>query len=190
MTPDGGVHRHAAFHTGWTTDDRALYLWDPSRPGEALREGDTIDSRHVAQFSALISRDFGGLAGLNQNGEVVARIQFVEPGGDGVYLIRLEPVLDAPPPPPPFSNPLALRVGPNPVASSGVEVTWIAPRDRPASVRVLDPTGRLVRTLDPGAGSTRWTLEDMHGTRVAPGIYIVVLESGGERRARRVAVVR
>jgi len=176
---------------GGTSDDRALYLWDPDQGQvKLLREGDTIDGRHVAQFSALVSRDFGGLAGLNQHGEVVARIQFVEPGGDGIYLFRLEPVLDAPPPPPPFSNPLSLRVGPNPVVSHGVDVSWSAPRDRAASVRVLDATGRLVRTLDPGAGSTRWTLDDMHGRRVAPGIYIVVLESGGELRARRVAVVR
>jgi hypothetical protein len=175
---------------GGTSDDRALYLWDPQQGRvKLLREGDAIDGRHVLQFTALETRNFGGHRSLNSQGEVVARVQFVEPGGDGVYLFRLEPLLAAPPPPPPFLNPLALAVGPNPVARGEVDVRWSAPRGAGASLRVLDATGRLVRELTPGDGATRWALDDARGARVRPGIYVVVMDAAGERRARRVAVV-
>jgi hypothetical protein len=176
---------------GGTTDDRGLYLWDPLQGRVKLvRENDVIDGRHVLQFSALVSRDMGGHRGLNEQGEVVARVQFSEPGGDGIYLFRLEPLLAAPPPPPAYRAELAIRVGPNPVASGGVDVTWSAPHGTDARLRVLDAGGRLVRELTPGAGRARWTLDDAHGTRVAPGVYVVMIESEGLRAARRVAVVR
>lgn len=174
---------------GGTSDDRGLYLWDPQQGVvKMVRENDVIDGRHVAAFSALVSRDMGGHRGLNEQGEVVARVQFVEPGGDGIYLFRLEPLLAAPPPPPAVE--LAVRVGPNPVAAGAVDVRWHAPDVRPARVSVLDATGRLVRTLVPGDGAARWSLDDAHGARVRPGIYVVLVEAAGARRARRVAVVR
>lgn len=176
---------------GGTTDNRGIYLWDPDQGlVKMLREGDVIDGRHVADFSALTERDFGGRRGLNESGEVVARIQFVEPGGDGVYLFRLEPLLAAPPPPPAHRNTLALRVGPNPVTRGDVDVRWSAPQGQPVRVRVLDATGRQVRDLEPGLDHARWSLDDARGARVAPGIYVIVLEAAGEQRARRVAVVR
>lgn len=176
---------------GGTSDDHGLYLWDPQQGRvKLLREGDLIDGRHVAQFAALVARDFGGHRSLGEQGEVVARVQFVEPGGDGIFLFRLEPLLAAPPPPPPFLNPLSLHVGPNPVAAGDVDVRWSAPRGAAATVRVLDATGRLVRELAAGDGGTRWSLDDARGGRVRPGIYVVMLEADGARRARRVAVVR
>ncbi|HEY6194232.1 MAG TPA: choice-of-anchor tandem repeat NxxGxxAF-containing protein [Candidatus Eisenbacteria bacterium] len=176
---------------GGASDDHGLYLWDPAQGRvKLLREGDLIGGRHVAQFVALNHRDYGGHRSLNSQGEVVVRIQFSEFGADGIYLFRLEPLLSAPPPPPPFLGPLALRVGPNPVRSGAVDVRWSAPRATEARVRVLDATGRLVRELVPGAGAARWALDDARGGRVAPGIYVVVLEAGGGCRARRVAVVR
>ena len=175
---------------GGTSDDRALYLWDPAQgPVKLLREGDLIGGRHVLQFSALTTRDYGGLRGLNGQGEVVARIQFVEPGGDGIYLFRLEPLLAAPPPPPAFRNRLALSVGPNPVSAGALSVNWGAPTGAMVRVRVLDASGRQVRVLEPGSGSARWSLDDARGGRVAAGVYVIVLEAAGERRARRVAVV-
>ena len=175
---------------GGASDDRGLYIWDPAQGRvKLLRKGDVINGRHVADFIALNQRDFGGHKSFNNQGEVVARIQFSEFGGDGLYLFRLEPVLAAPPPPPPFLDPLALQVGPNPVRSGDVDVKWAAPRDANVHVSVLDATGRLVHELAPGTGATRWALDDARGTRVAPGIYMVVLESAGSRRVRRVAVM-
>ena len=174
---------------GGSSDDRGLYLWDPQQGlVKMLRENDVIDSRHVAQFSALVARDMGGHRSLNEQGEVVARVQFVEPGGDGIYLFRLEPLLAAPPPPP--ALPLALRVEPNPVAAGDVSVRFAAPRGTGVRLRVLDASGRLVRELAAHDGDARWSLDDARGQRVAPGIYVVLMEAAGERRARRVAVVR
>jgi hypothetical protein len=46
-----------------------------------------------------------------------------------------------------------------------------------------------VRTLVPGDGIARWALDDARGSRVSPGIYVLVVEVAGVRRARRVAVV-
>lgn len=60
-----------------------------------------------------------------------------------------------------------------------------------ATLAVYDVTGRRVRTLAQGrhaAGVHRvvWDGRDERGARVAAGAYLVLLESGGERRARRV----
>jgi hypothetical protein len=176
---------------GGAGDDHGLYLWDPAQKlVKLVREGDLIDGRHVAQFIALNTRDFGGHKGFNNHGEVVARIQFSEFGGDGIYLFRLEPLLSAPPPPPPFPSAVALVVGPNPVRSGAMAVRWAAPRDANVHVRVLDATGRLVRELAPGTGATRWALDDARGARVPAGIYLMVLDAVGERCVRRVAVMR
>jgi hypothetical protein len=176
---------------GGASDDHGLYIWDPAQGlAKLLRYGDVIDGRHVSEFIALNTRDYGGHKSFNNQGEVVARIQFSEFGGDGIYLFRLEPVLSAPPPPPPFLTALALRVGPNPLRTGNLDVRWAAPRDASVHVRVLDATGRLVRELPPGAGATRWALDDTRGTRVAAGVYMVVLDAAGERRVRRVAVMR
>ncbi len=178
---------------GGTSDDRALYLWDPLQGlVKLLREGDVIDGRTVLQFSALVTRDFGGLRGLNEAGEVVARIQFVQPGGDGVYLFRLEPVLSAPPPLP-VDAMLSLSVGPNPIGAGAIRLRWSGTRGAPVRALVLDAAGRKVRLLAErvdGDGSLEWRLDDDARQPVAAGIYIVLIESAHERRARRIAVVR
>lgn len=177
------------------SDDAGLYLWDPTEGlVKLLRKNDVIDGRHVSNFSALVSRDFGGWRSLSQNGEVVARVDFVEPGGDGVYLFRLDATVSAPPIPPTVGR-LSLRIGPNPVARGGLTVNWYDPdaASHAARVEVLDPAGRRIRVLHDGpaaAGTTRWDLADDDGHRVASGIYIVRIEAGGEVRARRVAVTR
>src|SRR5437867_1529272 len=63
---------------GGTSDDRGLYLRDPNLGVvKLLRENDVILGRHVQEFSALVSHDFGGLRSLNQLGDVVARVHFV-----------------------------------------------------------------------------------------------------------------
>lgn len=176
------------------SDDRGLYLSDPSQGlVKMLRENDVIDGRHVADFSALVSPDFGGWRSLNQNGEMVGRIQFVEPGGDGVYLFRLVSTVSAPPMPPPGGR-LSLRIGPNPIGGGALAVNWNAPDAATgrARVTVLDPAGRVIRVVHdgPAAGTARWNLDAADGSRVAAGIYIVLIEAGGEVRARRVAVTR
>lgn len=177
-----------------SSDARGLYLWDPAEGlVKMLRDHDVIDGRHVLQFAALVGPDFGGWRSLSQQGEVVARIQFVEPGGDGVYLFRLDAPLSAPPMPPPAAR-LSLRIGPNPIGAGSLAVTWRAPGNQAgrARVSVFDPAGRLIRVVRDasGASAATWNLDGDDGRPVAAGIYVVCVEVGGEVRARRVAVTR
>jgi hypothetical protein len=84
---------------------------------------------------------------------------------------------------------------PNP-ARTGSILHWALARAGQARMRVIDVSGRLVRTLHDGpatAGdhSTTWDLLDAHGTRVAPGLYFVALETDGQpMRTTRLVVVR
>jgi len=177
-----------------SSDDRGLYLSDPSDGlVKLLREHDVIDGRHVQEFSALVTPDFGGWRSMNQSGDVVARVRFVEPGGDGIYLFHVVTTASAPPLPPPTR--LSLRIGPNPIGRGALAVTWDAPGAEAGRTRVtvLDPAGRVVRVLQHegrGSGAARWNLDDAGGVPVAAGVYIVCVEAGGAVRARRVAVTR
>ena len=88
-------------------------------------------------------------------------------------------------------GPLALALAPlapNPV-SDNARVGWTLPREGRARLSVVDVKGRTVAVLAEGvlpAGqhATRWD-----STHVAPGIYLLVLEAGGEVRTRRLGVI-
>jgi len=177
-----------------TSDDRGLYLSDPVQGlVKLVREHDLLDGRHVQEFAALVTPDFGGWRSMSQGGDVVARVRFTEPGGDGIYLFHLTGTASAPPLPPPATR-LSLRIGPNPIGGGALAVSWqvAAAQASRARVTVLDPTGRLIRVLHdgPAAGAARWDLTAASGRPVAAGVYIVCVEAGGEVRARRVAVTR
>jgi len=89
----------------------------------------------------------------------------------------------------------ALQTSPNP-ARSRLTVMLASPRDLERSrVTVLDPAGRRVATLFDGplrAGQHEllWDVRDDAGSQVAPGLYLVLADAGGERHARRLVVVR
>jgi hypothetical protein len=97
------------------------------------------------------------------------------------------------------SNPTALQeiqlsaVSPNP--STG-DVNFSLTLPRAANVRwaVFDLQGRSVwsETRDFGAGSNRiiWPGRDSGGALVRSGIFVVVLETGGRRVARRFTMLR
>ena len=86
-------------------------------------------------------------------------------------------------------------VGPNPLRP-GTEMAFTIPRSGPVELRVIDVSGRVVRTLldekvhEAGRHRVSWDGRDGSGHDVASGIYFAVLEAGGERRVRRMAVVR
>jgi hypothetical protein len=61
-------------------------------------------------------------------------------------------------------------------------------------IRLYDPAGRLVRTLvedtySAGAYRVQWDLKDQRGSRVAPGVYIAIMEASGFRGMTRLVVV-
>jgi choice-of-anchor C domain-containing protein len=77
---------------------------------------------------------------------------------------------------------------PNP-ASGASRIAWSLPAEARARIAVYDVRGREVAVLadgvyGPGAHSARWDAAD-----AAPGVYLLALESGGQRLTRRLAVV-
>lgn len=89
---------------------------------------------------------------------------------------------------------LSLRVGPNP-AERASEVRFALPRAGRASVRVLDVSGRAVRTLARGtlaAGEhvRPWDLRDDAGRAVGAGLYLVTVETEAGAMVRKVTVAR
>lgn len=87
-----------------------------------------------------------------------------------------------------------LKAFPNP-APGRVEFRFKAASPGPATARILDVGGRLVRvlregSLPEGTRTLAWDGRDAAGLRCAPGIYLVRLSAGGEDRTGRVLVVR
>ena len=103
-----------------------------------------------------------------------------------------------PPAPEPAPPPASLRVGPaspNPFSSRVGIALEAPPQGQPVRVYVLDASGRRVATLHEGPLTSgravlRWTGEDVRSRSLASGVYWIVAESGGERRALRVVHLR
>ena len=92
-------------------------------------------------------------------------------------------------------GPLELKhLGANP-ARTGAELEYSLPRAGFVTLRVMDVSGRTVRTLVTGdiPAGTRvvpWNLSDDTGKRVDSGIYFARLSLGRESRTVRMSVVR
>lgn len=86
---------------------------------------------------------------------------------------------------------LALRIdGPNPSRGDRLRFAFDLPDARRATLRVIDCTGRLVRSRDvtPDAGG-RGSADLSAGRRLAPGVYWAQLSQGEARVARRLCIV-
>ncbi len=64
----------------------------------------------------------------------------------------------------------------------------------PVSLRLVDPSGRIVRTLfegHPGDGATtvRWSRSDATGGKLAAGVYWLILDAPALHQSRRIIVV-
>jgi hypothetical protein len=89
---------------------------------------------------------------------------------------------------------VGLAVAPNP-CNPRTTITFTVDAAGPATVRVFDARGRLVRRLhdgwlDIGAHGLTWPGDDESGRPVATGVYLVRAEAGGRLASTRVAVVR
>jgi hypothetical protein len=87
-----------------------------------------------------------------------------------------------------------LSAGPNP-ALEGVTIRFWHPASDGVTVRILDSTGRLVRTLDaaatPGREATvAWDGRDASNRRVPPGVYFVSLIGPQDTRAAKIVLLR
>ena len=117
-----------------------------------------------------------------------------------VFSFASTDVLDEPPPSPepPPAPPRALHVGrasPNPFGGF-LRVPVEAPAGAaPVRVRVLDVQGRVVATLHEGPLAAdraiiQWDGKDVHSRDTASGVYWILFEREGERRALRVVELR
>jgi hypothetical protein len=84
-------------------------------------------------------------------------------------------------------GPLALSAAPNP-ARDRVRFWMHVPENAPISLRIYDPSGRLVRTFglgarSPGLSELTWDLSNAE-----PGVYFCELRAGAERAVRKVIV--
>jgi photosystem II stability/assembly factor-like uncharacterized protein len=92
------------------------------------------------------------------------------------------------------STPLRLTTSPNPMRTH-VEISYSIPDKERATLAVYDITGRLVRTLgdeQAGAGRhvVRWDGRTDGGTRVLPGIYLIIIKSAAFTEQRKIVVCR
>lgn len=77
-------------------------------------------------------------------------------------------------------------------------VTWIPfylPRSGPASLKIYDVRGVLVRTLrdrwqPEGPHSDSWDGTDLHGRQASTGVYFAVLQQEGERQTRKITLLK
>ena len=178
---------------GGGADDRGLYLWDPVEGlTKLLREGDVIDGRTVVAFSTLTQRDFGGYRVLNDLGEAVARVDFAQSGGDGVYLFRFQRTVGVGDDPRAAS--LQLALGPNPVVTGPLMLRYALPAAGALRVTAHDLSGRLVRTIHEGpaeaAGTLGWDGDDDAGRAVPAGVYFIRVAAAGQQLVRRLVRVR
>ncbi len=82
-----------------------------------------------------------------------------------------------------------LRIFPNPCYGTAT-ILASGPRAAQAPVRILDSTGRLVRTLPLSAGASRWTGVDESGAAVPAGVYYAAHGAPGEAAKTRVVLLR
>lgn len=84
-------------------------------------------------------------------------------------------------------------VYPNPYrADSAQDFVTIAGLTAQATVRILDTSGRLLRTLEEtdGNGGIEWDLRDEDGELVASGVYVFYVTGEGGEKTGKFAVVR
>jgi hypothetical protein len=193
---------------------QSVVTWESKRVGDwtpwmqAFEGGVTPSTGILRVDQDVLSADqLDPTVGLDASGHVVvlwSDTRSVSSGADivgRVFAITPTPVL--PPEPPPVSDPppapLAFRVGPaSPNPFSGA---LAIPIERPGAagshlrVRVVNVRGESIRTLYDGPmGSDRtlirWDGRDARANQAGSGVYWIVAESGGERRAVRVVQLR
>jgi hypothetical protein len=89
---------------------------------------------------------------------------------------------------------LSLRIAPNP-SRNGTVFTIGADRAGPLKIRVLDAKGRMVWHAEDslatkGVRRVSWDGRASDGSRVAAGVYVVILEAEGRSITDRIALVR
>jgi len=95
----------------------------------------------------------------------------------------------------PDSGPaMSFNVMPNPVRQ-GAEIHFNLAKEASIRLAIYDVTGRLVFKkapggLDAGRHYVTWDMTDLHGSLVAPGIYMVIITGAQETRSAKIVVLQ
>jgi hypothetical protein len=172
----GPWERVAAFENSVTETKLGLtsectYVWV-----QAYDTGNQVGSNPYALSSRLYERDTSGILRANENTIVCAVSPFA-----GVT------------PEPEFANSLS-RNYPNPFGPM-TTISYSISSPGEVSLRVYDPSGRLVQTLvnEPkGIGEFRvsWDGHDRRGMKVSPGVYFARLEARGQVKTRTIVLLK
>ena len=130
----------------------------------------------------------------------IGRLAFADLAGDGTTpptgtVVRFRSALlgsvvaNEPVPTGPVTALAVERVAPNPARGRAV-VAYAVPSAGRTVVAVYDALGRRVAVLADGAVAAGRHEAELDTAGLSPGVYVVVVESGGARAARTLAVVR
>ena len=86
-----------------------------------------------------------------------------------------------------------MSASPNPF-SGNTRISFTVPRAASVSIRIYDVSGRLVENLvdgmvSAGTHNVEWNGRSSDGSRVAPGIYMSILQVEGERVVRKLSLL-
>jgi hypothetical protein len=87
----------------------------------------------------------------------------------------------------------AVRAFPNPWKSDRHSANPLTidrlPQGSVSTVRIFTISGELVQTLS-GTESVQWDLNNSAGSRVASGIYLYMVQTNGQQKIGKIAVIR
>jgi len=207
--PDRG-DGYARFEQAALAFGGAGATYDPTADGDTQVDGDPYhggactNQGYYADFCYRNTEPESGAPFPNTAGAQrvfpIGRFAFADLAADGTTpgagtTIRLRTALlgtptDAAPPAPAVAAALAVeRVAPNPARGRAV-VAYAVPVAGRAVVAVYDALGRRVAVLADGPVAAGRHEAELNTAGLSPGVYVVVVESGGARAARTLAVVR
>ncbi len=190
---------------GWLQVDVVGTVSNRSGVGTRLRAvtGETSQIRDVVPGTSYVSQSFMTQSfGLGTAATVdslivtwpsgIVDVHVDLPANQRITVVEGEPLAV---PAPPVAIAVALSSRPNPF-NPRTTITIRTAAAAPASLRVFDAAGRLVRVLAEdrwiggGEHAVEWDGVDDAGSAVASGTYVIELRSGPSRAARRIVLVR
>lgn len=210
MSVDPTLTVAAAAPSVCVVGDRSFVVWEAKLDGNwsifmrSYKDGSPLTGTVRVDQDALGADQLDPSVGADAGGRLVVIWSDARSVSNGMDIIGRQfsftttRVTEEPPEPIPTPEstppPATLRVGPaspNPF-SDRIGITLEAPtRGRSVRVTVLDASGRRVALLHDGPlpaerSVLRWSGADFRSRTLASGVYWIVAESGGERRALRI----